>query len=177
MNARRPRPAAAGVACLLLVVADTPAAPATAYRSPPRGRGPERFSQVPRPIQHSGRNPARPCGTVEPPVHLVRIVHIRLELLSTELQEELTRVAVLWLWGAAAPFFIFLCVTSVGPFVVIALWDEHWRLASGAVAVLFLLLAILAAVLGSRQISAKPHPFRASLKELAKDRERLGPPP
>ena len=104
---------------------------------------------------------------------LVGTAHTRLELLSAELQEELARVAFLLLWGAVALFFAFLGIASLGLFVVIAVWDEHRLLAAGLLAGLFLLLAAVSAVVASRQISAKPRPFDASLNELAKDRDEL----
>jgi uncharacterized membrane protein YqjE len=104
---------------------------------------------------------------------LVEIVHDRLELFSTEIQEEIGRVAFLLLWGAVALFFAFLGVAFVGLLVVIAVGDEHRLLAAALIAALFLVLALVAAVLAARQIGAKPRPFDASLTELAKDREML----
>jgi len=104
---------------------------------------------------------------------LIGIVHDRLELISIELQEEIGRVAFLLLWGAAALFFAFLGLAFVGLLIVIAVWDEHRLLAAALVAGLFLVLALAAAALATRQISAKPRPFDASLSELAKDRELL----
>jgi len=104
---------------------------------------------------------------------LAGIAHTRLELLSVELQEEVGRVAVLLLWGALALFFAFLGIVFLGLVIVIAMWDEHRLLASGLLAGLFLLLAIVAGVVVSVRLSAKPRPFHASLRELAKDRDHL----
>jgi uncharacterized membrane protein YqjE len=104
---------------------------------------------------------------------LVEIVHDRFELLSTEIQEELGRVAFLMLWGAAALFFAFLGIAFLALLIVIAVWDEHRLLAASLIAALFLLLAVVAGMLAARQIGAKPRPFDASLTELAKDRDLL----
>jgi uncharacterized membrane protein YqjE len=104
---------------------------------------------------------------------LVGIVHNRLELIATELQEEIERVALLLLWGAVALFFAFLGIAFAGLLIVIAVGEEHRLLAAGLIAALFLLTALVAAVLAARQIAAKPRPFHASLNELAKDRELL----
>jgi uncharacterized membrane protein YqjE len=104
---------------------------------------------------------------------LIAMVHDRLELVSTEIQEEIGRVAFLLLWGAVALFFAFLGIAFVGLLIVIAVSDEHRLLAAGLIAALFLLFAAAAAVLAARQIAAKPRPFDASLNELAKDRELL----
>ena len=104
---------------------------------------------------------------------LIAIVHDRLELLSTEVQEEIGRVAFLLLWGSAALFFALLGLAFAGLLIIILLWDEHRVLAAGLIAALFLLLGAGAAWLAVRQIAAKPRPFDASLNELAKDREML----
>jgi len=104
---------------------------------------------------------------------LLEIVHDRLELVSTEIQEEIERVGLLLLWGAVALFFAFLGIAFVGLLVVIAVGEEHRLLAAALVAALFLLLALIAVLLAVRQIAAKPRPFDASLSELAKDQELL----
>ena len=44
---------------------------------------------------------------------LVAIAHNRLELLSTELQEEIARVALMLVWGAIGLFFVFLAIMFV----------------------------------------------------------------
>jgi len=108
---------------------------------------------------------------------LVAIVHNRLELLSTELQEEVGRVALLLLWGAVALFFVFLAVTSLALVILIAFWDDHRLLVATLLAISFLVLALVAALAARYQIAAKPRPFDSSLNELAKDREELTPRP
>jgi uncharacterized membrane protein YqjE len=108
---------------------------------------------------------------------LVAIVHTRLELLSTELQEELGRVALLLLWGAVALFFVFLAIASFALVILIAFWDDHRLLVATLLAVAFLVLALVAGFAARYQIAAKPRPFDSSLNELAKDREELTPRP
>jgi uncharacterized membrane protein YqjE len=108
---------------------------------------------------------------------LIAIVHNRLELLSTELQEEVGRVALMLLWGAAALFFVFLGIASVALLILIAFWDDHRLLVAGLLAVLFVVLALVTGFAARNQIAAKPRPFDASLNELAKDREQLTPEP
>ena len=108
---------------------------------------------------------------------LVGIVHNRLELVSTELQEEIARVALLLLWGAVALFFMFLAIASFGVVILVAFWDDHRLLVAILLAAGFLLLALVAAFVARGQIAAKPRPFDASLNELTKDREQLTPRP
>ncbi len=108
---------------------------------------------------------------------LVGIVHTRLELLSTELQEEVGRVALMLLWGAVAMFFVFLAIASLGLLILIAFWDDHRLLVAALLAASFLILSLVAGFAARKQIAAKPRPFDASLNELAKDREELTPKP
>jgi uncharacterized membrane protein YqjE len=106
---------------------------------------------------------------------LVSTARTRLELLSAELQEELARAAFLMLWGAVALFFAFLGIAFLGVVVIIAFWDDHRLLAASLLTALFMALAIVFGIVASRQVSAKPRPFDASLRELTKDRDELAP--
>jgi uncharacterized membrane protein YqjE len=106
---------------------------------------------------------------------LIAIVHNRLELLSTELQEEVGRVALLLLWGAVALFFVFLAIAFLALVVLVAFWDDHRLLVATLLALSFLVLALVAGFAARHQVAAKPRPFDASLNELAKDREELTP--
>lgn len=104
---------------------------------------------------------------------LVAIAHNRLELLSTELQEEILRVALMLLWGAIGLFFVFLGITFLALVILIAFWDDHRLLTAALLAVLFAILALVAGNAAWKQIVAKPRPFDASLTELAKDEDEL----
>lgn len=104
---------------------------------------------------------------------LVAIAHNRLELLSTELQEEIGRVALMLLWGAIGLFLVFLGIAFLALVILIAFWDDHRLLVVSVLAVLFVVLAVAAGFAAWRQIVPKPRPFDASLTELEKDHERL----
>jgi uncharacterized membrane protein YqjE len=108
---------------------------------------------------------------------LIAIAHTRVELLSTELHEEVGRVALLLLWGAMALFFVFLAIAFLALVILIAFWDDRRLLVATLMAGLFLVLAVVAGFKARYQIAAKPRPFDASLNELAKDREALTPRP
>jgi len=108
---------------------------------------------------------------------LIGIVHNRLELLSTELQEEVERVALMLLWGAVALLFAFLAFAFLALLILIAFWDDHRMLVAALLTAAFLILALVAGFAARKQIAAKPRPFAASLNELAKDREELAPKP
>ena len=104
---------------------------------------------------------------------LLAMAHARLELLSTEMEEQRAWLGALLVWTLVALFCAGVGVVLATLFVVIALWDTHRLLALGIPAILFLLGGALAwlAVLGKAR--ARPRLFAASLGELSKDRKEL----
>jgi uncharacterized membrane protein YqjE len=109
--------------------------------------------------------------------NLAGLAHTRLELLSTELEEELARLGVILLAAIVSLFFAFLGVAFVAAAVMIAVGEEY-RLAVAVVfAVAFLAIGGLSAWWMRRVARAKPRVFDASLAELRKDRDLLMPQP
>jgi uncharacterized membrane protein YqjE len=104
---------------------------------------------------------------------LLAMAHTRLELLSTEIEEQRAWLGSILVWTLVALFCAGVGVVLATLFVVMALWDTHRLLALGIPAILFLLGGALAwlAVLG--KVRAKPRLFAASLGELSKDRKEL----
>ncbi len=104
---------------------------------------------------------------------LLAIAHTRLELFSTEIEEQRVWLGSMLVWTLVALFCAGVGVVLATLFVVIALWDTHRLLALGIPAILFLLGAALAwlAVLGKAR--TRPRLFGASLAELSKDRKEL----
>src|SRR4030042_1371927 len=104
---------------------------------------------------------------------LIAIAHTRLELLSTELEEERVRLSSMVVWALVALFCAGLGVVLATLFVVLALWDTHRLLALGIPAILFFLRAALAWLVVRGKARAKPRLFAASLTELSQDRKAL----
>ena len=102
---------------------------------------------------------------------LIVIAHTRLELLSTELEEERVRLSSMLVWTLVALFCAGLGVVLATLFVVLVLWDTHRLLALGIPAILFILGAALAWQVVRGKARAKPRLFAASLTELSKDRK------
>jgi uncharacterized membrane protein YqjE len=103
----------------------------------------------------------------------VGIAQTRLELLSTELQEEVHRVAEIMLWAAVA-----LLAAGVGLFllallVIFVFWDTHRVLASVGVTAVFFLIAVTAGLVLRAKVRGKPPLLDATLAELKKDRASL----
>lgn len=104
---------------------------------------------------------------------LLSIAHTRLDLFSTELEEERVRLTSMLVWGLAGVFCAGLGTLFATLFVVLALWDTSRLLAVGIPASLYLLGAALAWLIVRAKARSKPRLFAASLAELSKDREQL----
>lgn len=127
------------------------------------------------PPADAGRGPI--AGLFRSLAHLlataVGIAQTRLELLSTELQEEVHRVAEIMLWATVA-----LLAGGVGLFmlallVIFVFWDTHRVLASVAVTGVFFLIAATAGLVLRAKVRGKPPMLDATLAELKKDRASL----
>lgn len=104
---------------------------------------------------------------------LVEVAHTRLEILSTEVEEEKLRIGQMLLLGVAALFFLGLGIVFAAVFATVLFW-EHRLLMLGALALLFLVAGGVAAYLLQGKAREKSRLFADSLGELAKDRNRLG---
>lgn len=109
--------------------------------------------------------------------NLAGLAHTRLELLSTELQEELARLGVILLAAIVSLFFAFLGVAFVAVAVMIAVAESYRLAVTMLFAVSFLAIGALGAWWMWRAARAKPRVFDASLTELRKDRDLLMPQP
>ena len=103
----------------------------------------------------------------------IGIAQTRLELLTTELQEEVHRVAEIMVYAVIA-----LLAAGVGLFllalvVIFAFWDTHRIVASIAVTSTVFLIAVVAALVLRAKIRTKPAMLNATIAELKKDRASL----
>ena len=104
---------------------------------------------------------------------LLTIASTRLELLTTEVQEELHRVAEVLFWSVAAFVFATLGVLMLGVFAIVAYWDEHRLLAAGVVTGAFLALGAIAGLVVRARIRSRPRLLSATIEELRRDRDAL----
>ena len=103
----------------------------------------------------------------------IGIAQTRLELLTTELQEEVHRVAEIMVYAVVA-----LLAAGVGLFllalvIIFAFWDTHRIAASIAVTSTVFLIAVGAALILRAKVRAKPAMLDGTLAELKKDRASL----
>jgi uncharacterized membrane protein YqjE len=104
---------------------------------------------------------------------LLAIAHTRLELFSTEIEEQGAWLGSMMVWTLVALFCASVGVVLATLFVVVALWDTHRLLALGVPAILFLVGAVVAWLTVLGKARARPRLFEASLVELSKDRKEL----
>ena len=103
----------------------------------------------------------------------IAILQTRLEIVSTELQEEIGRAANLLLWT-----FVALFAAGIGLFVgalvlIFAFWETHRVLVSVLVMGFFFLLALVAVMVLRAKLKGRPPLFAATLAEFSRDREHL----
>jgi len=104
---------------------------------------------------------------------LSAILHTRLELLVTELEEEKERlrqtlVLILLAFFGLCFGFILLMI-----FLVLLFWAKGWLIAIGGLAALYLVVGVGAALKLRRKILTRSGLFPATLAELANDRDHL----
>jgi uncharacterized membrane protein YqjE len=106
---------------------------------------------------------------------LVAVGHTRLELLSTELEEERERLGAMLISTLLALFCFGLGAVLMALLLVAVFWETHRLLVVGLLAALFLTAGAAAWAFAKNKARIKPRLFHASLSELAKDREHLRP--
>jgi uncharacterized membrane protein YqjE len=104
---------------------------------------------------------------------LAALLHTRLELASTELEEELERLKRVLLLAAISLFCAGVGIVLVTVFVVAVFWDTHRFVVLGACAALYLIAGVMLALAARRSVTGRPRLFAATISELGKDREHL----
>lgn len=104
---------------------------------------------------------------------LSALAQTRLELVGTELEEQVARLAILLVWSIVALFLVFTAVILAAVAIIIVFWDSGRVLVAFGLAGGVLVLAIGALLAVVAQLKSRPRMFQATLEELAKDRERL----
>jgi len=103
----------------------------------------------------------------------IAIAHTRLELLTTELQEEMHRIAEVLMWSIIALLSAGIGLFLAALVVIFLFWDTHRLAASISVTAFFFLLALVAALTLRSKVRNRPKLLENTLAELAKDRKQL----
>lgn len=105
---------------------------------------------------------------------LLDAVHTRLEIVSTEFEEEHERLRELVVYGFWTLFFTSLGIVLITVYAALALWGSYGLYALGALAALYLVLGALGAARLRRSLQQRQRLFATTLAELRKDRAGLG---
>jgi uncharacterized membrane protein YqjE len=106
-------------------------------------------------------------------VALIEIGQTRLQLASTEIEEERLHVAELLLYATLALFFLGIGLVLAALLLVLLYWDGHRELVLGGVTLLFLAIGAGLAVAWRRKARRKPKLLATTIAELQRDRDAL----
>ena len=104
---------------------------------------------------------------------LVAIAHTRLDLLSSDLEEEREHLLSLLVLSLSALFFLGIGVLLATLLLVVAFWDTYRLPVLAVLTVMFLAAGITAWRIALHKARTKPKLFAASMSELLKDRQQL----
>jgi len=104
---------------------------------------------------------------------VVAIARTRLELLTTELQEEIHRAASIMVWAFVMLFAAGIGILLAALSAIFVFWDTHRLLVSVLVTGLFFGIAIVAGLVLRVKVGSKPRMLDGTLAELANDGEQL----
>lgn len=105
--------------------------------------------------------------------NLISIAQTRLELLTTELQEEIHRASEILVLTLVALLSVAMGLFLTALVIIFIFWDTHRVLASVCVASFFFVIALVALAMLSAKVRNRPKLLEGTLAELAKDREHL----
>jgi uncharacterized membrane protein YqjE len=124
-----------------------------------------------------GERPSRSAGLMDSAKRMlatvIALVSTRLELFTTEIEEEIQRAASILMWALVALFFGSLTVLMIAFTVIIIFWDDHRILAAVLVTASFLLATLCFGLLARSRLKMKSRFMAASIEELKRDRDAL----
>lgn len=103
----------------------------------------------------------------------IALIETRLELLTTELKEEKTRVISLLIYALAALILLSVGTVFLAVLFTALLWESNRLLALGIFAALFMAGGVFALVMAVRLVQQQSRLFAATLAELKGDRAAL----
>jgi uncharacterized membrane protein YqjE len=123
----------------------------------------EEDTAAPGPATSLLRSATRLCGT------LLAMLQTRVELLTTEISEDVERGVRILLWGFIAAAAGALGLLLAGVTLIIYCWDSHRLGAAVGVTAAFLVVSVLAARVARARLHEKSRLLEASRAELNRD--------
>jgi uncharacterized membrane protein YqjE len=106
---------------------------------------------------------------------MIETLQTRIELASTEIEEEGARMANLLLLAAAGFYCLTIGLIFAGMFVIVALWDSYRLWAVGGLTLFFVGGGLVIWLVFRSRYKARPRFLSATVAELRKDRDMLKP--
>jgi uncharacterized membrane protein YqjE len=106
-------------------------------------------------------------------VTLIAIIHTRLELISTDLEEGRERFISLLAMAFVSLFSLCFGAVLLTILLVAVFWDTHRLLVLGSLTGIFLLAGTVLGTLVIHRLKSMPRMFEASLAELIKDHQEI----
>ena len=100
---------------------------------------------------------------------LLATAQTRVELLTTEVSEDLQRGVRILLWGFIAVLSGMLALLLAGITVIVYFWDTNRMAAAIGVTLVFVVIAAVAAWVSRQRLQEKPRLLDATRTELARD--------
>ncbi len=104
---------------------------------------------------------------------LLEILQTRVEIVSTEFEEERVRLQQLVVFGILTLFFVGIGLILLTLFIVMFYWETHPLAVLGGLALIYLGLGAFTGRMLYRQLKSRQRLLGTTLAELAKDREQL----
>jgi uncharacterized membrane protein YqjE len=104
---------------------------------------------------------------------LLATAQTRIELLTTEVSEDLERGVRILLWGFIAVLSGMLALLLAGFTVIVSFWDTHRMAAAVGVTLVFVVMAAVAAWVSRQRLQEKTRLLDATRTELARDVSQL----
>jgi len=108
--------------------------------------------------------------------NLLGAAQTRLDILSTELEEERVRLEQMLLIALAAAFCLAMGIVLCVALIVLYYWDTHRLAAVGVLALAFLAAGVALGLFLRDKAKTRPKPFAITRGELAKDQAMLRGP-
>jgi uncharacterized membrane protein YqjE len=104
---------------------------------------------------------------------IVALIYTRIELVATEVEEELQRGVIILIWAMLALFFGALSVLMVAVTLLVIFWDDHRVLVAALITGAFIAITTVMGFMAQARVRSKPRFLAASIEELKRDRAFL----
>ena len=127
--------------------------------------------------EEPGSGAGRPPGLLALIRHfgatIVALIYTRIELIVTEVEEELQRGVVILVLAILALFFGVLSVLMLAVTLLVIFWDDHRVLVAALITVVFVAITAVLGFFTQSRVRIKPRFLAASIEELKRDRAFL----